>query len=159
MMLQEDKMDTRPPRSLSIAMTLTRVHMVITLILLGVAILFETDATTSTNNYYHQLLAIPRTAFPLVCIGAGIVSIGAMLLLRKDNFMQSLVFAVMSIPFLVYVLTSTYYVYFVLPGRTLVTFTMYWAGGILYYLMLVTHVAIGAWQRELSLNGRRGHDA
>lgn len=147
-----------PPRPLRTALTIMRIHMLASVFLLGLAVYVERPEVVSTNNYYYHLLNIPRETFPAICfaaVGAGIVS---MVIYRRDTFALALSMAFVGLPFLIYALTATYFVYFVMENRTLVTGAMYWGAAGMFYVSLMLQSAIGMWVEQLAMERRRRPD-
>lgn len=148
-------MDFRPPRMLRLALAATRVNQVVALLMLGTAVLFEGPEVTSTWNFYHPLLGLPRIAFPVLCYLAALMAILSCLVARRSAFLQAVIVMFSGVPFIMYCLGATFFVYGVQTGRTYVTFAMYWTAGGFYYFTLLLHLALSAWLEMLKLEGRR----
>lgn len=147
-------MDTKPPRMLMLALAAARIHQILSLVVLGAAVWLEGPEVTSTWNFYHQLLNVPRAAFPLLCFfAAGAVIIGSVLI-RRNILSLAMVMAIAGIPFVMYCAGATFFVYGILEGRTFVTFALYSSAGVGYYVLLMLVIAIGLWVEYARLDGR-----
>ena len=145
----------KPPWVLTLALAALRVHMIVSVLLLGFAVLADPVTVTSTNNYYSAALGIPRELFPAICFVSSAVSMIALLLVKRQ-IIRAMVMVLAALPFLIYCLAATYFVYFVAtPARTLVTGVVYWSAIVGYFVGVAVYLGIGAWIEELRIVERR----
>lgn len=147
-------MDTRPPKTMTWALIAVRAHMIVSLVILGAAVWAEGPEVTSTWNYYHVLLGMNRLVFPAFCFIAALMLVISSFVFRRNVFALAIAMFLSGLPYIMYVASATYYVYFVLTGRAFVTFAIYWTAMGSYYVSLILSLAAGLWVEYMRLNGR-----